>query len=86
MKMKRYCIEVVEDFVKRGVINIYEKCGHQLFDMSTLRPSFRQGLYKEHIKLYVGNGIMMYHLVPDVVSFSKDGNILSFNAKEFIKE
>lgn len=83
MKMKRYCIEVVEDFVKRGVINIYEKGGHQLFDMSTLRPSFKQGLYKEHVKLYVGNGIMMYHLVPDVVSFSKDGNILSFNAKEF---
>lgn len=83
MKMKRYCEEVIKDFIKRDIIKLYEKGSHTLFDMNTFRPSFKQKLYKEHIKTYVGNGIMMYHLVPDVVSFEKDGNILTFKAKEF---
>lgn len=85
MKMKRYCEEVVKDFVKRGIIKIHKKNGCYIFDMSTFRPTFKQRLYKEHIKLYVGNNIMLYHLVPDVVSFYKDGNILTFNAKEFVE-
>lgn len=83
MKMKRYCIEVMRDFLRRGVIKTFEKNGAVLFDMSSFRPSFKHGLYKEVVRLYVGNGITMFHLVQDAVSFSKDGNILSFNAKDF---
>ena len=83
MKMKRYCEEVIKDFIKRDIIKLYEKGNHVLFNMNVFRPSFKHKSYKEHIKMYVGNGIMMYHLVPDVVSFEKDGNILTFNAKEF---
>ena len=83
MKMKRYCEEVIKDFIKREIIKLYEKGNHILFNMNVFRPSFKHKSCKEHIKMYVGNGIMMYHLVPDVVSFEKDGNILTFKAKEF---
>ena len=40
----------------------------------------------EMLQVYVGDGITMYHCVEDVVGFEKDGNILTFNVKEILKE
>lgn len=81
--MKRYCEEVVKDFIQRGVIKVYQQGSYTLFDMSLLRPSKKINFYKEPVKLYVGQGITMYSLCKDVVTFEKDGNYLSFNAHKF---
>lgn len=83
MKMKRYCEVVLKDFIKRGIVKVYRKGSYTLFDMKMLRPSSSVNFYKEFVKIYVGQRVTMYSLCEDVVTFQKDGNCISFNAKEF---
>ena len=56
-----------------------------LFDFDMFKTSALK-FRCEMLQVYVGDGITMYHCVEDVVSFEKDGNILTFNVKEILKE
>lgn len=84
MRMKQYCLEVLNDFIKREIIKITKRNTTLLFDFSNLRTSFSKGIYNYPVRLSIGNNIDMLHMVPDVVSFVKDGNIITFNVKEII--
>lgn len=86
MKMKQYCLNVIHDFIKRDLVKIQYKGKQPLFDFKNLQPSFYSSYEFVDVKIYVGNGIEMVALIPDVVSFNKDGNLLTFNIKEILKE
>ena len=88
--MKAYCLKVVHDFIQRGIIEIkyIGKDDYQpVFYYNNLLPSF-YSIYEGNLcKMYIGDGIMMYGIGRrDVISFEKDGNVLSFNIEEVLKE
>lgn len=85
MKFKRYCEEVVHEFIRRGVIKIEYKNNQPIFNLDLLRTP-RVSYRNEPFQMSVGdNAFMIYLGVQDVVSFNKDGNIISFNVKEILK-
>ena len=85
MKMKAFCLKVIHDYIKSGAVKIFYKGEQPLFNFDLFKTEYTK-YWKEGVRLYVGNGITLYHIVPDVVSFEKDGNILTFNVKETLKE
>lgn len=87
MRMKQYCLEALNDFIARDVIKITYRGNTPVFDFDNLRVSTRRSVYNIFnypIRLSIGKNIEMLHMVPDVVSFVKDGNIITFNVKEII--
>lgn len=85
MKFKRYCQEVVHEFIRRGVIKIECKNNQPVFNFDLLRTP-RISYYNEPFQMSVGgNAFMVYLGVNDVVSFNKDGNIITFNVKDILK-
>lgn len=85
MKMKAFCIKVIHDFIESGAVKITYKGNTPLFDFDLFKTKHVK-YWGEGVSLYIGDGITLYHVVPDVVSFKKDGNILTFNVKEILKE
>ena len=85
MKMKAFCLQVIHDYIRTGAVKIVYKGDQPVFDFDMFKTrQLKQ--YKEMLRIYIGNGVTMMHFVPDVVSFKKDGNILTFNVKEILKE
>lgn len=85
MKFKRYCEEVVHEFIRRGVIKIEYKNNQPIFNFDLLRTQ-RISYRNEPFQMSVGdNAFMTYLGVEDVVSFTKDGNIITFNVKDILK-
>ena len=85
MKMKAFCLQVIHDYIRTGAVKIVYKGAQPVFDFDMFKTrQLKQ--YKEMLRIYIGNGVTMMHFVPDVVSFKKDGNILTFNVKEILKE
>lgn len=85
MKMKAFCLQVIHDYIRTGAVKIVYKGDQPVFDFDMFKTrQIKQ--YKEMLRIYIGNGVTMMHFVPDVVSFKKDGNILTFNVKEILKE
>ena len=85
MKFKKYCEEVVHEFIRRGVIKIEYKNNQPIFNFDLLRTP-RISYYNEPFQMSVGDGAFMVYLgVKDVVSFNKDGNIITFNVKDILK-
>lgn len=85
MKMKAFCLQVIHDYIRTGAVKIVYKGDQPVFDFDMFKTRYVKQ-YKEMLRVYVGNGITMMHFTPDVVSFKKDGNILTFNVKEILKE
>ena len=85
MKMKAFCLQVIHDYIRTGAVKIVYKGKQPVFDFDMFKTKHTKQ-YKEMLKVYVGDGITMTHFVPDVVGFNKDGNILTFNVKEILKE
>ena len=85
MKMKAFCLQVIHDYIRIGAVKIVYKGEQPLFDFDMFKTKHTKQ-YKEMLRVYVGDGITMFHFVPDVVGFNKDGNILTFNVKEILKE
>lgn len=85
MKMKAFCLQVIHDYIRTGAVKITYKGDQPLFDFDMFKTRYIKQ-YKEMLRIYIGNGITMMHFAPDVVSFKKDGNILTFNVKEILKE
>lgn len=87
MKMKKYCLQVLHDFIKRDLITVIYRGETALFSYKNLQPSC-YGYYECFgVKMYVGNGITMFGMDKyDVISFEKNGNILCFNIKDVLKE
>ena len=85
MKMKAFCLQVIHDYIRTGAVKIVYKGEQPLFDFDMFKTHHTKQ-YKEMLKIYVGDGVTMIHSVPDVVGFKKDGNILTFNVKEILKE
>lgn len=85
MKMKTFCLQVIHDYIRTGAVKIIYKGEQPLFDFDMFKTkSLKYNC--EMLQVYLGNGVTMVHCVPDVVSFNKDGNILTFNVKEILKE
>ena len=85
MKMKAFCLQVIHDYIKSGAVKIVYKGEQPLFDFDMFKTHHTKQ-YKEMLRIYVGDGVTMIHCVTDVVGFKKDGNILTFNVKEVLKE
>ena len=85
MKMKRFCLQVIHDYIKSGAVKVTYKGKQPLFDFDMFKTSALK-FRCEMLQVYVGDGITMCHCIEDVVSFEKDGNILTFNVKEILKE
>ena len=85
MKMKAFCLQVIHDYIRTGAVKIVYKGEQPLFDFDMFKTHHTKQ-YKEMLRIYVGDGITMMQFVPDVVGSEKDGNILTFNVKEILKD
>lgn len=86
MKMKRYCLEALRDFIKRKIVKLdYDKRGNVFFDFSNLITKVAPLGDKTFFRLYIGDGVTMQSAIRDVIQFNKDGNLLTYNVKEIIE-
>lgn len=84
MKMRRYCFNVLIDLMSRNLIEIKFIGKQPVFCFDALKPSFCK---ERKFNMYVGqNTTLKYFGVRDVVSFVRDGNIITFNSKEIVEE
>lgn len=81
MKFKMYSLKSLEAMYYTGMIAFNER---NFFDFSKLRNPLQSSFDKTFI-LYLGNGVTLKHIVPDVVLFAKDGNHFVINANDFKK-
>lgn len=79
MKFKMYSLKSLEAMYYTGMIAFNER---NFFDFSKLRNPLQSSFDKTFI-LYLGNGVTLKHIVPDVVLFAKDGNHFVINANDF---
>lgn len=79
MKFKMYSLKSLEAMYYTGMIAFNER---NFFDFSKLRNPLQSSFDKTFI-LYLGNGVTLKHIVPDVVLFAKDGNHFVINVKDF---
>lgn len=77
MKHKRFCLETLAHYYNTGLISF---CKNR-FDFSKLKNPLTSDRW---IRIYIGENTTMLHIYRyDVVSFRKDGNLLSFNLLDF---
>lgn len=79
MKFKMFCMKSLEAMFYKEMIAFSDK---SFFDFSKLRNPLQSTFDKTFI-LYLGNGVTLKHIVPDVVLFDKDANHFVINVKDF---
>ncbi|MEG1299358.1 MAG: hypothetical protein RSC93_01450 [Erysipelotrichaceae bacterium] len=86
MKMKRYCLDALRDFIQRKIVKLgYDKRGNVCFDFTNLITKVAPLGDKTFFRLYIGDGVTMQSAIRDVIQFNKDGNLLTYNVKEIIE-